>query len=773
MRLIYSLVLVFLFSSGLIAQKSLTIETVNIEELYQTVKNDLDVFRDTNRLTSLVEDQILYLAAEMQGEYNAKNNTVSHFQKSEKLKTVGLRVKSLKGFHGNVYEIATKIEIRKVKAEHHQALSRLMFKNILKSKKYEKILRSKGEKSLGMYLKKQNGSIWLVMVLGTPPIFEEKYTTPKKLYGIKSIEQDKTGSCMSCLQFIKQRSSDLVFDLTIINDTIYFVVSNTEWLHRLFVNKLDGFSVDIIRKAQYACGSPNVLSQGELNNGYLLPPIYTKEILAKARVYTNDYVFVPAGQIPREWKGEDYEMNLLLLQNNTLCRYNTFFQIPFGDSEPLDLPFDLKVQEGNMTFENVIFKEMYFEIPFEQGKSSFNSKDLKPLIDSLRLASYTITKLDILAYSSIEGSKEKNLELQQKRANSIVDVIQQYQENKVPTAIQTAENWSSFFEDIKSTSKAFLIHKTEDEIRTYVNQKSDEEIEEVLKNHRKAILKVSLERKSSIKSLTEKSLQNLYLDSSFQSSEDKYFLIEEVYQTGSSSLLAHLQRLVKDDARWSVEAKAKISVYQYLLDKNTLDKTLREISGFLAEKPQSSMLTYNYYALKLLSWEADLMGVQPQLLKKQIWSSKLISKEMLLRLRLNYDMLEGMYHANRRNNILRDRAIVDAVEVAKTLDLDDEEIFKVSKFLANNAKYQEALSLLTPRVNEINVHEDLLFLYINLTIIRDEIVKRPEYRTTLSNASVVNKERFCTIFKSALNGGITFQLLTDKYLKRSYCDICE
>ena len=110
--------------------------------------------------------------------------------------------------------------------------------------------------------------------------------------------------------------------------------------------------------------------------------------------------------------------------------------------------------------------------------------------------------------------------------------------------------------------------------------------------------------------------------------------------------------------------------------------------------------------------------------------------------------------------------------VSKT-NLDDEESFLIARFYADYQKYREAVSVLKPFISDINVSEDLLFLYINLTIVDESVVRKTDYRTVLTNASQSNKDRFCKLFNSSSSGGITFQLLDNKYLKRTYCEQCE
>ncbi|HEY5688608.1 MAG TPA: hypothetical protein VIS27_09920, partial [Yeosuana sp.] len=83
-----------------------------------------------------------------------------------------------------------------------------------------------------------------------------------------------------------------------------------------------------------------------------------------------------------------------------------------------------------------------------------------------------------------------------------------------------------------------------------------------------------------------------------------------------------------------------------------------------------------------------------------------------------------------------------------------------------------AVKLLENIVRTVDIDEDLLFYYLNLTLIDKELTQDFNYRIVMLNASNMNKERFCKLFNSVENGGITFQLLEDDYLRKTYCESC-
>ncbi len=96
----------------------------------------------------------------------------------------------------------------------------------------------------------------------------------------------------------------------------------------------------------------------------------------------------------------------------------------------------------------------------------------------------------------------------------------------------------------------------------------------------------------------------------------------------------------------------------------------------------------------------------------------------------------------------------------------------MAQFLTFYSNIDDATDLLDDRVRKITIDEDLLFYYLNLTITNDYNVASDNYRTIMLNAINMNKDRFCNLFNSNLEKGVTFQLLENTYLRKTYCENC-
>lgn len=774
MRLFYSFYLIVCLTASGFSQKLLEVTDLDTEIWKESIKNQFQLRRDSIDLSRYEWKESLVKLAAFQGEYCIKNNTESHLQKSSRYKTITDRGNAQGVENAHLYEIIIRIDFKKHKFQQEKDVLAAFNALLLKNKTYVSYLSSKSNVEAGVFAKFSSDVLYTVIVIGSKPVFTADLKTPKNYYNIKTRSSDSKNVCDQCIKKLESMPKDISYDLVVREGQIYFVITNKEWFYKLFNHKMDGLAVDIVLKKQYPCDNPNVTTNSPVSNGLLLKPVFSKELYDNATTNERGNVFVSLGAVPSAWLNEDYELNVLIMQDNILCQYGTFFQIPFDDWQILDLDFDLNLSNKKGNLESTIGKNMTFIVPFEQGKSTFDSLDLKPLTDSLSLAHYNIKKIEIVAYSSVEGTKKINLDLQQKRAKSIVQAIQSYQPKNIEAQISTAENWTEFYADVQKSSKAFLATKDEDEIRNYLNTNRVEELDNILKNHRKAVINIQLERKQFYVDLNEEVILTLLNDSSFNSSDEKYHLIDEVFLRHNIALNLFLAQAVKNKLNWSPEAKTKIVINSFLLDSTQLSNSVDEVSDYLAHNSQSPMIQYNYYVLKLLEWKKMLLTVDvPKNLKQQLISNKLVEVSKLNHLRLNFSILEATHYNEQQNYGMKNESVNNLIKLLPQMNLDDDEKFRVAKFLAKNHQHTLAMKLIQDRTMVYNVHEDLLFLFINLSIIDDKIIQKSDYRAVLANASVVNKERFCTLFNSSLNGGITFQLLQNKHLKRSYCEICQ
>ncbi|MFB0923947.1 MAG: hypothetical protein QMB65_01485, partial [Vicingaceae bacterium] len=95
----------------------------------------------------------------------------------------------------------------------------------------------------------------------------------------------------------------------------------------------------------------------------------------------------------------------------------------------------------------------------------------------------------------VEGSFEGNLKLQNKRAERLVKALQSFQKGIIKTTISSSENWVEFLIDLNTAGYGNVAKMTKEEIKKELNTKGlSKKLEPILKNHRKAIVVLELEK---------------------------------------------------------------------------------------------------------------------------------------------------------------------------------------------------------------------------------------------------------------------------------------
>ncbi|MEI9918701.1 MAG: hypothetical protein WDO14_07850 [Bacteroidota bacterium] len=159
-------------------------------------------------------------------------------------------------------------------------------------------------------------------------------------------------------------------------------------------------------------------------------------------------------------------------------------------------------------------KTLHFTIPFQKNTSVYKKEDIKPLYDSLRLTDFEITAIRIKAFTSVEGSLERNMQLQDERAKSIVDALQSFQPESIKSEITSAENWVEFLESVNGTSFQNLAKMSKDEIKEALKEPGlASKLEPMLAKERKAIIELDLEKRVTYSKATQQELKK-YFDQS-------------------------------------------------------------------------------------------------------------------------------------------------------------------------------------------------------------------------------------------------------------------
>lgn len=603
-------------------------------------------------------------------------------------------------------------------------------------------------------------------------------------YGIQLYQplSSEKANCSQCNIAFRHKANEVKFSIIRENANLYFKVNDKRWFDTLFKNNEDGLAIDIVQKGRYDCDT--VIDPNVQIRGVLIKPVYASLLKRGLKPIKNGSFRVLVGKVPENLVDTELEYNILFLGNKTLCRYQTIFNLQAYSWDLLDMGMYLdslslenkKIGKYGEDFK-IKNKIMRFEIPFQKNKSSYEAADIKSLYDSLSLTDFNIEAINIKAYSSIEGSVEGNLKLQNQRANSIVQALQTYQKPTIENIVTTAENWVEFFNDIKGTEFAVLKDISKMKIKNKVASSLAQKIEPILKNHRKAVIKLELTRKDYYESINEEGLIEAF-NTSIKTND---LLEASRIQNTLYNRLKYFE--VSPDILDKLQIPAQLnyvrflnnrSAFRYQLDERRILISKDELEQIKKLDPNNKRVNYNLVAIKFKMWRFKLTEINEADFITEINNLKNfgVEENLIERMRINFHIVKSERDMEKKDYNSKDESVEFIYDTYDDLALSDVDYFSLAQFLAYYSKIEWASQLLKHKVRSVNVDEDLLFYYLNLTLINKDLTKTDDYRTVMLNASTMNKLRYCSLFNAIEKNGVTFQLLEDIYLRDSYCDIC-
>ena len=593
--------------------------------------------------------------------------------------------------------------------------------------------------------------------------------------------------CKACKDAFRQKPKEVRFAIK--KDSqhkLFFEITHKEWLNILFKDATDGLLVDIVSKDKYNCSLTAIEPSKYGIKGTSLPPIYTKKIKAGLKKQPNGSYRINIGSIPDHLKNKELEFNIFFINDNNLCRYNRIYNLKSYALELLDMGMYLdSITYGSdmrtpteVTGYKMKYKTLQFKIPFEKNKSEYSMEDIKPVYDSLNLTSFDIKKIKIKAYSSVEGTLERNLELQSQRAQSIANAMQQFQTPLIETSISASENWVEFLNDITGTAYASLSNLSQAEIKNKLRQPTiNNNLEPYLKNHRKALITLELDKKDPYKKMGSDQLFGLFKETISSKELEKANTIQNIiFERIKSNEISpdRIAELGVPQQKDYIGFITKNSSLKYLLDVRQGMITYNQLLALDKLMPNNKKVKYNLCVLQFIIWQNKWQPVDTNKLKQEIFALKRygISQLLIDRMLINFEILKAEAYMRKGDFKNKDKSTSYIYSKYKDKLVRDIDFLNLANYFSRFANHEYSKKLLQKKVQNIQVSEDLLFYYLNLTIVDNELTQKKEYRAMMLNAYSKNPGRFCKLFNPLDKKGITFQLLENEFLRKTYCENC-
>lgn len=780
------LVLISIITSKVSAQveldKSINWNSFDTHLLHEAFNNRINFIRDSLKLHKLEQDEVLDKAALLQANFCLKSNKTTDLQSNKKFKTVNERVIFYDGDHEQVaenvgyYQETSKIDSNNAS---YNSIANSVLKSWLKSKNGNKNFSNPlfYHSGLQFAFNSKTKKLYVVLVFGTLPLTVEGKHSPANAYNIGAF---RSKDCKSCKEAIDSLfKTQINFGIIEKDGKAVLMCSDIDYFKKVFSGNYY-FSADLIMKQQFACDKPTTLHCSPYHDGYLFKPI-SKSAILKNNLSKDGAVFSVIGEIPFNLL-EQYELNLVVLKKRSFSSIKshcfTLIQSPSYGFNLSILPPAFKADYDNNNDSVIVKKkELKFEIPFKKDKYEYSQEDIRAFIDSLNLNKFNITKINLTAYASVEGDSLYNLNLQKKRAESIVKAFQSVQDGNIRTKITTFENWQAFKKDIKNTNHSNLLLLSKAEIKKELkNDTIARDLESILASHRKAVVKLQTEEKITYNFGPEEIFKQYQaaLNDSLMPIKNKIliqkklfgFIVENKFEISNL-----INAPIKENASNMKLINNQIAL-KYQINKEL--PNFYQLQEYEKLAKNDLPILFGIYSLMVQHWYSNQnISIDYNKLKRGIenlYERSVIDDGEYYKLMMSYNIAAANYFKIRNDFKQEKKAVKFISSYYENAVLTNKEAYILANFFVYHKQYKNAINLLVPRVNATDIDEDVLFYYLSLAVYQNSQTEKDDFDQKLEKALELNKERFCKLFGYP---ALSFQLMKDGKMKNQYCESCQ
>jgi uncharacterized protein YkwD len=707
-----------------------------------------------------------------------------------KKQTASYRLKMYSGAANDFIEICLKTTLKKGKES--QSYSDLANDIVFKwfNSKSAEDLKSPEYLLIGLASKTEstNKKVYISVMLGSYSTLNAGQASVKtsgmqisvKNPGLKPYDSK---ICKSCEKF---KNIDTLQRALTVDGPNIILETQLKFIKRIIKNPNDGIAIDIVSKKQYPCNGENIVDKSLPSKGLLTKKI-TQSKLMKLNQCTGKDAKTKfkaiVGQIPAGMS--DYELNLVVFQDKIFCKnirpsYTEFNQTAtksrlkiLGDTISFYSDFEYK-PTPDTTF-------LTFKIPFELGKSNYNSEDIKPLIEALKEPDFIITGLKITAFSSIEGREEKNDQLRLERAQNIVKAFKQMQKgNPIDAEVVSSDSWKIFFQDIKGTEWDSLRKKSPDYVREIIlKNKLEAKLETILTRERFARVEMkviydlgSIQKEQGF--VLKKFHQALDSSDIVKALNIQKYIIKKVRRGLYSKYIIPQMQIPLDSARFAGMQMNNLWL-DYIVNSKAVDSAFYfEVCRLSKLDAKNEYIIYNklFCEIKLfdLTDEAYVSVMQQKV--DALRTSKLRKSDVdPLTIELQIKIIESI--GNTLKVADEQKMIQETLNRIKgVFDLrtgDWKRALNLAALFMQMGDFEYPITLLEPFVMNTDADERVLFTYLSACTHSEFKPNTKQFEQALQQAFQKNKTRTCNLFK---NGQMSFQLLENPNVKKMVCEQC-
>jgi len=573
--------------------------------------------------------------------------------------------------------------------------------------------------------------------------------------------------------------------LAVENGKIYLQYANMKDLKRLLKKPKDGIAVDIVQRAQYENADYNIVDNNLFNKGVMQKVIYKDKLFAKNLIKPDpkakkkvkiNKLLVEVGKFNPKITGP-YELNLIVIQDGAVCKTVTRSYLEQGDQEsntPIGILPALESTGLKPAFEPRSESSILnFTIPFEKNKSEFKKEDVEPFIKALNEPDFVIDGLYIYAYSSIEGDAAANAKLQRKRAESVTNVLQSMQNNKINPTIETRDSWNLFELEMEDGKYDDLVKLGKEKAIKKINGDSKllSELEPVLSKQRFA--QIVLDVTYDVSGSKEQRFSTVSFNRAVKSNKipQAYKIMEYISKQKQNKKYTEdvFDSLkIPEDAKFVNLFNNKV-YYNYVSNGSIVDEDdYEELKRIEKIDASNEVVKYNriFSSIKL---DTTIGSSEEQAKMQQeidaLYKSK-IDKKFVdgLNVEWQFKIIESLDTVDGAEPLI-EACITKIKSFYNVKESTWQNALKLAYVFTRGKDYRYSANILEPFLKVPNVNEGLLFSYISIAShLPDKFYSRT-FSDALHKAKEKNPERYCQLFGEPY---MSFQVLDNPNAKRDY-----
>jgi hypothetical protein len=553
----------------------------------------------------------------------------------------------------------------------------------------------------------------------------------------------------------------------------------------LFSNELS-LGVQLVSTDFFSCNSSG--TKGYEDFFFQLEPVGYRQ-MKKQQIKTEYGMYVVnLGDVPTRFTQKDYDMGVIISKRGRKCLSHWYTKIPYHDWDllPPALLLDTLVFVSGPVVSTTSYlpvsieKRYDFDVIFPKNEIQFSRDSLRRFLLSIPGISDATVKIEINAFASIEGPENRNKELYQKRGDVVYSEIISLLTDTIEVEIKVDENWEDFYRDIASGPFAYLHKESPESIREKLqNRAFSEELELLLKRHRKATVSVFMQNTIETATASPQVMVDFYVETLRAKDIQKALQLQDAIfgrMISENIVVTFPDSLPIPSEKDFSFIFNRDYVNRYLSGITDINETYDLFFDLKKYYPDDGRISFNLAEFMFRKWLAgkSLITADSVLASINRLEALGVPATAYNRLLINYHLVSIRKSMADKDLRTRTRSVRAVRNLYGATITRESELINMARFFVAYKQNNVAERLLRPFARVAEPDEELLFYYIALTINDESISNLRYYNDLLEKAQKINSQRFCKLFQPVTitdSAGISL-LFKPKY-KEIYCRHCE